>query len=343
MRALLPAGVVTLILGAAVGQAGCEPQLTYVSKDHFAAEYAQALCTSLQPCCAENQVGYDYAACAAGWEAAVNALLDGPSASGNYDTTVATSCIAQVRAAQGASCQPGPGTLTAARATCQSIFAGEVPLGAPCTMASQCAQMDGSVIACAIVPGDAGAGGGGMLPLAEQGVSLQGLTVSPENVPICVMLPPDDAGMAMAAPCSIDTAAGTDTCTSVGMYCASTMTATMTTTMTCQPLAMAGGMCDPAVVGSCVPGNYCIPATAPMGGTCAPAGSVGSPCTAAAMCDSTGTCDVAGSQTCLAIKQPGQSCTADSSCSIGVCDPTTNTCLTNSIGTTAACNGVVSQ
>jgi hypothetical protein len=331
MRALLPAVVVTVILGAAVGQAGCEPQLTYVSKDHFAAEYAQALCTSLQPCCAENGVGYSYTACAAGWQAAVNGILFGPDATGNYDTTVATSCIAQVRAAQGASCQPGPGTLSAARATCEAIFAGEVPLGSPCTSETQCAQMDGSVITCAIVPGDAGGGGGSELPLAAPGVTVQGgLNVSLQNVPVCVQLPASDAG-ATAPPCTSDTTAHTDTC-AAGTYCDPTKN-------TCLPTNAVGGLCDSVVLGSCQPGNYCVATPGMATGTCAAAGPIGSPCTAAAMCDSTGTC-VSGA--CVAIKKPGQPCTSDSDCSIGVCDPTTKTCLVNSIGTTAACNGVTS-
>jgi hypothetical protein len=333
MRALLPAVVVTVILGVAVGQAGCEPQLTYVSKDHFAAEYAQALCTSLQPCCAENDVAYSYTACAAGWEAAVNAILYGPNATGNYDTTVATTCVAQVRAAQGASCQPGPGTLSAARATCQAIFAGEVPLGSPCTSETQCAQMDGSVVTCAIVPGDAGGGGGSELPLAAPGVTVQGgLNVSLQNVPVCVQLPASDAG-ATAPPCTSNAAAGTDTCPT-GTYCDPTKS-------TCLPTNAVGGLCDPVVLGSCQPGNYCV-ASGAMAGTCAAAGPIGSACAAAAMCDSTGTCDVSGTQTCVAIKTPGQACSSGSDCSIGVCDPTTKTCLVNSIGTTAACNGVTS-
>ena len=335
MRALLPVVVVTMILGAAVGQAGCEPQLTYVSKDHFAAEYAQALCTSLQPCCAENGVGYDYTACAEGWQAAVNTILYGPNATGNYDTTVATTCVAQVRAAQGAGCQPGPGTLSAARATCQAIFAGEVPVGSPCTSATQCAQMDGSVVTCAVVPGDAGAGGGSELPLEAPAVSLQGLTVSLENVPVCVVLPPSDAGAsATPPPCTSNAAAGTDTCGDTGSYCDPTQ-------KTCLPLAGVGGLCDPVVVGSCQPGNYCVASGMAMG-TCAAAGPIGSPCPAAARCDSSGTCDVSGTQTCLAIEKPGQPCASDSQCSVGVCDATTKTCLVNSIGTTAACNGVTS-
>jgi hypothetical protein len=332
MRAILPAVVVTALLGAATGQAGCNNQLPYVSEDHFAAEYAQALCTSLQPCCSQNGVTFNYSSCAAGWEAYVNNVLFGPNATGNYDTTVATNCINQVRAAVGASCQPGGGGLPDARATCQAIFAGEVPLGAPCTSAAQCAQMDGSVVTCAVVPGDAGGGGGGQLPLDDPGVAIQGLGlgVSLQNTPVCVALPPPDGG-ATAPPCSSNATAGTSTCSTAGTYCDPT-------SKTCLPTNAVGGACDPAVVSSCQPGNYCAPVA---GGpaACVAAGPIGSPCTSSAMCDSTGTCDTAATHTCIAILQPGTACTSNSQCSIGVCDPTANVCLKNSIATTATCNG----
>jgi hypothetical protein len=68
---------------------------------------------------------------------------------------------------------------------------------------------------------------------------------------------------------------------------------------------------------------------------------VGSPCTDPAMCDATGYCDVGATNTCQAIKQPGDPCTSGTQCSIGLCDATTKTCLTNAIATTAACNGNV--
>ena len=332
MRALIPAVVVTAILGAAVGQAGCNRQPTFVTQDKFAQTYAQALCTSLKPCCDQNAVSSDFAACTKGWEAVVNNLLYGPQSTGNYNITLATNCINLVRAANGQSCQPGPSTLSDARATCQAIFQGQVPLGSPCTSAQQCAQVDGSVITCATVPGDGGGGGGGgQLPLAAN-VSLDDVPLRPEDVPVCVLLPPDDAGAAgTPPPCQIFADAGTDTCISQGMFCDPVMKA-------CTPFSAAMGPCDPAAIASCQPGNYCQSGGA-MPGTCAAGGAPGSPCTDPAMCDSTGYCDTAGSHTCQAILQPGQACTSGTQCSIGLCNPTTKTCLANAIATTAACNG----
>ncbi|HEY3818740.1 MAG TPA: hypothetical protein VGL81_16330 [Polyangiaceae bacterium] len=332
MRAILPAVLATAILGVVVEQAACNPQPTYVSQDRFAAAYAQALCTSLQGCCAQNGISQDYASCTAGWEKQVNNLLYGPTSTGNYNITLATSCIDQVRAAEGQSCQPLPGSLSSARATCQSIFQGQVPLGGPCSSAADCAQMDGSVITCATVPGDAGTGtGGGQLPLAAQGVDIQGISLTPSDVPVCVAEAPPDAGAATMPSCSIDTTDGTDTCTATGAYCDPTM-------KVCMPLAGAAGMCDPSVVASCLPGFYCV-SSGMMAGTCAMAGPVGTACTAAVMCDATGMCDTTTTHTCVAILQPGAACTASNQCSSGVCDPTAKTCLSNAIATTAACNG----
>jgi hypothetical protein len=327
MRAILPAVVVTATLGVLAWQVACGPDLTYVSKDQFAGEYAAALCSSLQGCCSENGVSYDYAQCQAGWKSAIENLLYGPNSSGNYSTTLGTSCVQQVRAAQGASCQPVPGSLSAARDTCQAAVAGNTPQGAPCTSSAQCAPVEGGIVACAIPAGSDDAGGG-ELPLSAPGVTLQDLTL--QDVAVCVVsIPPAiDAGMVSPTPCTINAAAGTDTCTSTGGYCDPKA-------LTCSPAAAKGGACDPSVVASCQAGNYC------SGGMCVPAGPIGTPCTAPAMCDSTGFCDVTGSHTCTAILGSGMSCTSSAQCTIGVCDATTHNCLTNAIATTAACTGAV--
>ena len=257
MRAIFPAVAVAAIFGVVAWQVGCGPDNGYVSEDKFAQEYAEALCTSLQPCCSENAVSFNYSACETGWRAAIENLVYGPTSAGNYNATLATKCIAEVRAAQNGGCQPVPGSLSAARDDCQAVFAGITPLGAPCTSAAQCAPMDGSIISCAAPSGGSaeGGGGGGELPLAAPGVSLQNLTLSPEDVPVCVAEVPPDGGTAMMTgpPCSIQAEAGTDTCTAMGMYCDPKM-------LTCTGQAPAGGACDPSVVASCQSGNYCTPA-----------------------------------------------------------------------------------
>jgi hypothetical protein len=323
--------VLVASLGAIVGQAGCR-QSTQVGADRFPALYAQALCTSLQHCCAENGVTQDYALCTKGWEAAVTALVN---TTGNYDQAAASQCIAEVSAAQDQSCQPVPGSLSDARTTCQAIFVGTVPLGAPCTSATQCAPQEGSQVVCAVQPGagggDDGGGGGGSggLPLSDPSVSIRGVTLSPQAVPVCVAVTPADAVAPAPGPCTSDADAGTDSCISQGKYCDSS-------SHQCTDFAPTGQPCDPAVAASCQAGNYCDGT-----GTCVTSGPVGSPCTAAAMCDATGYCDT-GSHTCTATLQPGAHCSSGAQCSIGVCDSTTHTCLTNAIATSAACNGIVS-
>jgi hypothetical protein len=238
-----------------VGQVGCSDNTSnFVTRDQFAGQYAQALCSSLTHCCQENDVTQNYAQCTQGWETAVNNLLNGPGSSGNYDVTAATNCIAAVRNAQDGSCQPVDGSLSAARPQCQAVFAGQLPLGAPCTSAGQCAPIDGGEVACAVVPGDGGAGGGGggQLPLAA-GIFSPGITL-PRDVPVCVQVVPPEGG-SNPIPCTINATAGSDTCTAQGMYCDPT-------SLTCQALNAAGGGCDPSVATSCQPGNYCAAGSA---------------------------------------------------------------------------------
>jgi hypothetical protein len=324
---LCAVAVVGIAFGAAVAGTGCN-QPSYVTRDRFSQDYAQALCTALQPCCQQNQVSFDYATCTKGWKAQIDQLL---ASTPNYDIGSATQCIQMVQGAAGASCQGGPGTLTDARTTCQQIFAGQTPPGGPCTSAAQCQQMAGSIVVCAVPQSEGGADAGsvGQLPLADPEPRLVPLDVPVdlENGPVCVVEAPGDAGMPS---CTSDVEAGTDSWFMAGTYCDPMM-------KVCMPTGAAGAPCDPAVVASCQPGNYCV-----RGGmanaTCAAANPQGSPCTSSVQCDATSLCSTM-SHTCVAREQAGQSCTSGSQCSIGVCDTTTHKCLANPLGTTQACSG----
>jgi hypothetical protein len=309
-----------------VGQAGCQQvNDSYIPSGRFAAEYAQALCTSLQPCCEQNAIGQSYSACTQGWQRAVETLLT--EAGGDYNISAATKCIQQVRAAVGG-CNSGPGTLSDARTTCQQVFAGQLPLGAPCTSASQCAQIDGSVVTCAISPNVSDAGIG-QLPLSAGGVSIEGLNAGPLDTPVCVIVTPIDA----AEPsCVINKDAGTDSCTAQGGYCD-------TFANVCAPLQGAGLPCDQFVSASCAAGNYC-PRSGAQAGVCQPANTVGQGCQNPAMCVAGTVCDIGATNTCIAVKSPNAPCVADYQCSIGICDSKAKTCLTNAVGTTVACNGI---
>ena len=326
MRPRLSFALLAASLVAVAGETACTHASSRVTADRFPDLYAQALCTSLQPCCAENNVSFDFGACTKGWAAEVGVLI---AAAPNFDPNAAATCIAQVSAAQNVSCQPIDGSLSSARGTCQAIFAGQLQPGDPCTSAAQCAPQPGMDVICASAPPDGGAdggsSGGGTLPLAAPGVQLQGGGgVVMADVSVCIALPPSGG-----SGCTVS--GNTDSCIASGAFCD-------TTANTCTPLSPAGGPCDPAVVASCQPGNYCT--TVAGVATCMAAGGVGSACTDPSMCDSTSYCDT-GSKTCSPILGPGVSCSSSVQCTVGVCDATTHACLTNAIATTAACTGNV--
>jgi hypothetical protein len=321
--------VVFVVLGSVAGSAawasGCSGnplKQNSLPAERFPAAYAQALCGSLAHCCSENMVSYNYDACTAGWQAAVAAIVGSPDAGANYDPQLAAQCVQQVSAAAEQSCQPVPGSLSAARATCQGIFAGEVPLGGACTASSQCAPIDGGTVVCAVVPLDASVA---QLPLAafDAATGAGGL-----DVPVCVAVMSVDAGGMPCTPLGTDGGPKKDVCLDYNLFCDPT-------SMTCLPFNQMGGACDFTTLASCAPGSFC----AADGGVCAPAQPPGSPCIDSIECDYTSQCDP-GSHTCVLRLLPGTACETDNQCSVSVCDPTTKQCLTNAIATTAACNGV---
>jgi len=115
MRARLSFALLAASLAAVAGETSCTHASTRVTADRFPDLYAQALCTSLKPCCAENNVSFDFSACSAGWANEVRVII--ASSAGNFDPNAAATCIAQVSAAQNVSCQPVDGSLSAARGT----------------------------------------------------------------------------------------------------------------------------------------------------------------------------------------------------------------------------------
>jgi hypothetical protein len=311
------------IPGALLGPACASQKSAYIPADRFPAAYAQALCTSLQHCCDENQVSFNYNACTSGWKGIVQKFFSDPNlaASINYDPKAATNCVNLVKSAEGVSCAPVPGSISDARAVCQTIFTGKKPPGAECTISAECAPIEGSTVRCIpLVGGDAG----GQLPLARAGLELEAV---PLGAPVCVAIPSAQAG----APCSV-----TDAGAPKGGCNGDPATFCDPADATCKPRADVGGPCSPLVVDSCKPGAFCVGAQ----GLCAQALPPGSACTTSVQCDVTTTCDVTGSRTCVPRKPPGSACTADSDCSVDLCDPTLKKCLKNTIATTNACNGV---
>jgi hypothetical protein len=300
--------VAALIAGAGAPGCGADAPPKLVDSTQFGAAYGQALCTSLQHCCAENAVAYDYTACSTGWERYVQtsylSALDS-----TYNAKAANDCLAKIRAASSAPCVPSQGSVSDARDACIAIFQGTKPVGTPCSSAAECMPVAGSRVVCD-VPGGTG-GDGGTLPLSF-GI---------RAVPVCTVIQPPAPG----EPCALKPGdPGVADCQA--LYCDPT-------TKTCQERGSEGQPCMP---GSCASGLYCAAAT--TGGSCASVSPLGSPCGTSDQCDATGRCDL-GAKLCVPRSPPGSACTTGSDCQIGICDATTKKCLQNGFATTAACNG----
>jgi hypothetical protein len=322
---LLPALTALVSVSAAIlapMACGNSLQSTFIPASRFPSAYAQALCTSLQHCCDENQVTFDYNQCTSGWKRNIEKIFGDPNlaAAINYDPKAATNCVQLVQAAEGASCAPVPGSISDARTVCQTIFSGKKPPGADCTIDAECAPVEGNVVRCIPAAGD---DAGGQLPLGRAKLGLQTI---PLGTPICVAIPIDQNG----APCSApDGGAGGGCNGDPASFCDPG-------SRVCVPRADVGGQCSPQVLDSCNPGAYCVKGQ----GLCAQALPPGSQCQNAVECDVTSTCDITGTHTCMPRKQPYSACTVDSECSVNLCDPVAKKCLKNTIATTNACTGV---
>ena len=313
VRSILGAALAVATLSAALVTSSCSNDLesTYVTQDRFPAAYAQALCTSLQHCCSENTVTFDYGSCTSGWRAYVSAKFTDSAI--DFDPRAATTCVALLNSAVDVTCAPAPGSIPAARDTCQSIFQGTVALGGACSSDTDCAASDGGPVFCS-PSGAGGSDAGGTLPLD---------------------LPLFDGTCALGAlPMAGDPCAGgaTDPCGTDGtLYCDPAST-------TCQMVGAVGAPCSLAVSSSCAAGSYCV-SIASGDDVCAAAQAIGSACTANQQCDATGVCDTASTMTCIARLGAGSSCSSGEQCLSGACDAERKFCLVNTIATSAACVG----
>ena len=314
----LAAGMGILALTAA---AACSNdfQSPYIPRERFSAAYAQALCSSLQHCCSQNQVPYDDASCTAGWKGVVDGILADPVLAGNYSEQQATDCVNQVKSAATTTCDPLPGSISAARDACQLVFIGRKRLGELCTSPLECAPVPDGIITCQGFPipnPDRG-----VLPLnrkpdvsRQPGASELRLAVIPSQR-TCISYPSPGSGSSCTTPelrsyCELDPSSWCDP-----------------TDQFCKARGELGGNCTSN--DSCKAGLFCPKEV------CSPGQATGSPCTTSTDCDGFLYC--AG--TCVDRKRPGEGCAKDEECNVGVCDLQTNRCLANSIATSEACNG----
>jgi hypothetical protein len=275
----------------------------------FPQAYGQALCASLDHCCAENQVGFVDTECTAGWKAYAAARLADPIAASNYDERVAQNCIDAIRAAQKATCEAVPGSISDARAVCQNVFAGHKPLGAPCTSSLECAPAEGMQVGCQGLP----------IPIPDAG--LLPLSVNPladvVSPPTCVVIPPPVAG---------------DRCTTPALvaYCESSPELSCDRVAgVCRELQGAGSPCQ---TNGCLPGFYC------EAQLCTPKAVVGDACKTNEQCGGISRCDKASGK-CVDRFRGGERCATDADCTIGKCEAAIGKCLTNAIATTTTCRG----
>ncbi|MFO0671004.1 MAG: hypothetical protein U0235_15465 [Polyangiaceae bacterium] len=140
------------LFGGVVVACGSDEGTDTITAERFPSAYAQALCGSLQHCCDENQVAENFASCTSGWKSYVEKLLGATAALTNYEPRTAKACVDAIRAAGSVSCQPIPGSISDARATCAQIFVGKKPIGAACSTAAECAPRPGGKAVVAVPP-----------------------------------------------------------------------------------------------------------------------------------------------------------------------------------------------
>jgi hypothetical protein len=314
------AAAAAVLVTTALASGGCSAPASSnadsVPASRFAAAYAQALCTSLTHCCDENRVAFSFSQCTTTFRDLVDARLADPVYGANYDSKIASSCLRAVGAAESVTCAPDPGSISDARAVCQQIFVGKKAVGERCTSSAECAPVPGNLVGCEGLPiADPDAG---LLPLSRSPGLLRPLD-APLSPPQCVAFPPIGEGS------KCGTAALRALCDAApGLYCDATDSV-------CKKRGAAGLPCSGD---GCLPGLFCAASV------CTPKVGAGEACTSSAGCAALLRCD-AGGKTCVARKQPFEACTADSDCTIGVCDVVTRVCLKNAIATSATCGGKV--
>lgn len=312
-------GFVTLVDGAACSNNIDSP---FIPVGRFSKAYAQALCGSLHHCCNQNQVSYTDTECTAGWKAVVDKILTDQYLAGNYSEQLGTACVNEVIAASGTTCDPLPGSISAARDACQLVFHGRKQVGELCSSPLECAPVVDSIVTCQGFP--IANPNKGLLPLsvsggasAQRGAGELHLAVIPSQR-TCVAYATDSAATSCA------TADLKSICEqNADHFCDSA-------DQVCKLRGDLGSECTASL--GCKAGLFCTSLV------CSPGLTAGGPCAATTDCSDFYYCDTA-SKTCTDKKRPGEACAIDEQCTVGVCDLQTKKCLANGVATSEACNG----
>lgn len=313
-------GFVTLVAGVA-----CSTKIdnTYLPVGRFSKAYAQALCGSLHHCCNQNQVAFSDTECTAGWKAVVDKILSDPYLAANYNDQAGTECVNEVIAAAGTTCDPLPGSISAARDACQAVFIGRKLVGELCSSPLECAPVPDNVVTCQGFP--LANPNKGLLPLStsvganarQPGASELHLATIPSQR-TCIAYPSSgsDTSCATADLKAICEQSASNFCDPADF--------------TCKTRGDLGSECTTSL--GCKAGLFCTQLA------CSPGLTAGGACTSTLDCSDFYYCDSA-SKTCTDKKRPGDACSVDEQCTVGVCDLQSKKCLANGIATTEACNG----
>lgn len=288
-----------------------------IPEDQFFGSLVDALCSNIEPCCADQGFDFTRGACAsvlqgggdAGLSGAASGLVSAFAADAGlaYDPQAAGDCIAAYRTYQAACRTPIPnreiGSIAALDVSvtgifaCENVFTGSRGLGEPCTFVDACSP--GLVCYALSAPSDGGAPVGRCSRL-QIGVA--------ENAHCTVL---EDAGTSSELEiCGSTSSFDPDANTAAGLlWCEAA-------SQTCKPIqASADGQPCATVFQACGAASYCSAQK-----ICARAAQAGEPCGGAnPECVAETACSPDGGR-CAALAPLGAPCSTGSDCASHECN-----------------------
>lgn len=221
LRSLLGCGVAGLLLTGACGGSSDEGGAAAIPRDQAPAQFVNAVCDNIAPCCAKSGLSYDAAGCRTTWEQIANQLLFAYPDTTNYDAAAAGACLNLVKQAY-ASCTEPP-----TDGPCKSVLTGKVPEGGVCSNSIECQAPPNGDASC------------------DQGKCVQ--EPRGKSGDACNATCTESPGQTSCFGSSGSGSSGSATCfTNDGLACLSDGK--------CGALSSLGQACD---FGTCTPGTYC--------------------------------------------------------------------------------------